>query len=324
MKNLLALLLAVIFAVQIVAAQNAASPQLTMNQNPETVKFVTSDINLFWKAYDAAKPENNINVFRDQYLRKGSAGLEEFRKLRLGSACALVDAIEKAPKYYAALREPSLKIASFENQMRANFRRLREIYPAAVFPDVYFLIGRMSSAGTLNKKGLFIGADMFGKNEGAPLDELGSWHRAAIMPTARIPLVVVHESIHYQQKFPEDEEWSLLGKALSEGGADFVGELITGGNSNLQLHEYGNRREKELWLEFQKEMAGKDAANWLYQGDDVKDKPADLGYYVGYKICEAYYKNAADKKQAVRDILEIKDFNVFLKASRYEEKFKAK
>ena len=51
------------------------------------------------------------------------------------------------------------------------------------------------------------------------------------------------------------------------------------------------------------------------------DRPADLGYYIGYKIAEAYYKNAADKKQAVKDILEIKDFNEFLKASKYEEKF---
>jgi uncharacterized protein YjaZ len=70
-------------------------------------------------------------------------------------------------------------------------------------------------------------------------------------------------------------------------------------------------------------MNGKDAKNWLYQGADVKDKPADLGYYMGYKIIESYYKNASDKKQAVRDILEIKDFNAFLKASRYEEKFAA-
>jgi uncharacterized protein YjaZ len=68
-------------------------------------------------------------------------------------------------------------------------------------------------------------------------------------------------------------------------------------------------------------MHGKKFDNWLYQGDRAKDKPADLGYYVGYKICEAYYKNAANKKQAVKEILEIKDFDQFLKGSRYEEKF---
>ena len=68
-------------------------------------------------------------------------------------------------------------------------------------------------------------------------------------------------------------------------------------------------------------MLGTDASNWLYQGDKAKDRPADLGYYIGYKICEAYYAHAVDKKQAIKDILEIKDFNQFLSASRYEEKF---
>jgi len=43
--------------------------------------------------------------------------------------------------------------------------------------------------------------------------------------------------------------------------------------------------------------------------------------FIGYKIAESYYSRAKDKKQAVKDILEIKDFNQFLKASRYDEKF---
>jgi hypothetical protein len=42
---------------------------------------------------------------------------------------------------------------------------------------------------------------------------------------------------------------------------------------------------------------------------------------MGYKISEAYYKNAADKKQAVRDILIVKDCQQLLKVSRYAEKF---
>jgi hypothetical protein len=42
---------------------------------------------------------------------------------------------------------------------------------------------------------------------------------------------------------------------------------------------------------------------------------------MGYKIAESYYKNAPDKKQAVKAILEIKDYPKFLADSRYEEKF---
>ena len=59
----------------------------------------------------------------------------------------------------------------------------------------------------------------------------------------------------------------------------------------------------------------------VYEGDKAVNRPADLGYWVGYKIAESYYKNAKDKKQAVKELLEIKDFSKFLADSRYEEKF---
>ena len=42
---------------------------------------------------------------------------------------------------------------------------------------------------------------------------------------------------------------------------------------------------------------------------------------MGYKICEAYYENTEDKKQAVKDIIEVQDFETFFKKSRYSEKF---
>ncbi|MBC7808379.1 MAG: hypothetical protein H7145_19775 [Akkermansiaceae bacterium] len=68
-------------------------------------------------------------------------------------------------------------------------------------------------------------------------------------------------------------------------------------------------------------MNGKDISNWFYQGDRAKDRPADLGYYIGYKICEAYYERAKDKNAAVRAMLETTDVAAFLKASGYAEKF---
>jgi uncharacterized protein YjaZ len=98
--------------------------------------------------------------------------------------------------------------------------------------------------------------------------------------------------------------------------------LISGRNTNEPQHAYGDPREKELWSEFKKEMNGTDVSHWLFQGDQAKDRLADLGYYIGYKICESYYRNTSNKTQAVRDIVEVKDFDQFLKASGYEEKFK--
>ena len=46
-------------------------------------------------------------------------------------------------------------------------------------------------------------------------------------------------------------------------------------------------------------------------------KPGDLGYYLGYKIVKTYYNNSKDKKRAIYDILNITDFDLFLKQSQY-------
>ena len=299
---------------------NQESPKI--NTDPEKAQIVTSDIDLFWKAYDKATPENNLLVYRDEYLKKGSVGLEAFRILRIGNSCNLVDAIERYPQYYASLRASSAKVKQYESRMRASFRRLKEIYPEAVFPDVYFLIGRMNSAGTLTPKGLLIGVDMFGKTDEKSLEGMNDWHKAVVSSIERVPFIVAHELIHYQQKNSYNQ--TLLARSLGEGVADFVAQLISGEHINPHLHKFGDPREKELWLEFKKEMAGSDVSNWMYQGEKAtKEKPADLGYYMGYKIAESYYKNAKDKKQAVKDILEIKDFEKFLADSKHEEKFKS-
>jgi hypothetical protein len=50
-------------------------------------------------------------------------------------------------------------------------------------------------------------------------------------------------------------------------------------------------------------------------------RPADLGYYVGYRICEAYFARAQDPTRALRDMFTIQDFHAFLHASGYAETF---
>src|SRR5687767_4038993 len=324
MKQAFLLILATFFSVNLISGQDNKPAELISNQNPEKAQIVTSDVALFWRAYDMARPENDLVIYRDEYLKKGSVGLGEFLRSKIGNSCNLVAAIDAAPKYYAALRAQSAKVENYRPQMLASFKKLKELYPDAVFPNVYFLVGRMNSGGTVTYKGLLIGVEMYGKTDDASVAELSGWKKASVSGVEDIPFIVAHELVHYQQKYGlSGDELSLLGKSLHEGSADFIGELIAGGSINRQLHEYGDPREKQLWLEFKKEMNSKDASNWLYQGDRAKGRPADLGYYVGYKIAESYYDRAEDKKQAIRDILDIKDFDAFLKASGYDEKFSA-
>src|SRR5688500_13765561 len=147
-----------------------------------------------------AKPENNLIVYRDEYFKKGSVGLQEFLSRKIGSSCNLVSAIEAAPKYYAGLRAQSAKIENYKPQMLASFKKLKEIYPDARFPNVYFVIGRMNTGGNATIKGLLIGVDMYGKTDEASVAELSGWKKANVGRIEKIPSIVAHELVHYQQK----------------------------------------------------------------------------------------------------------------------------
>ena len=303
------------------AAQGASKPE-KINHDPNAAKLVTADIDNFWRAYAlasaASTPEQREQIYQREYLDKGTTGLKDFIEARIKSAKNLRLAIEKHPKYYASLKAVTPRLTRMEPAIRASLRRLKDLYSDAVFPDVYFLIGVMNSGGTTGDSGLLIGAEMLGKTEQTDMSEMNSWHQSVLGTVDELPGIVAHELIHYQQA---DEGTTLLGQAIHEGTADFVGEMISGQTINKHLRAYGDAHEAELWKEFSEKMNGKDLSHWLYEGDESKDRPADLGYYMGSRIAEAYYERAVNKKQAIRDILLVKDYSALLRDSHYADKF---
>ena len=300
-----------------------SGPQL--NRDPAKVKFVTSDIGNFWQAYDLAAKETDkakrIAIFQTEYLDKGSPGLKDFLRLRIKSAEVLVGTIDRMPKYYASIRPQTLQVNGMEKRMRAAFKKFKSIYPDAVFPDVYFLIGVANSGGTTGPSGLLIGAEMYGKTSKSPMDELSAWLRAVISTVDNVPAIVAHESCHYNQNYnTAQDQRHLLGKALHEGACDTIGELISGRNINDHLKVYGKTHDAEIWRDFEADMYKPDFSKWIYNAVTAKDRPADLGYYVGYLITRSYYDNAKDKRQAVHDILNIQDARAFYEASGVRQK----
>jgi hypothetical protein len=269
--------------------------------------------------FDKASLKDAAELFQREYIEPGTAGLHDFLESRIQNGRYLAGTIAARPRYYEAIRESTLavdKTPAIKEAIRASFHRLKEVYPDAVFPDVYFVIGRMNSAGTVSSSGLLIGVEMNARSESTPVDELTDWERAVTGQIANLPNIVAHELIHIQQ--PDGAAQStLLEKALNEGGADFMGEMISGGIINRSQRTYGDAHEQALWAEFRKDMLGADLSGWLFQGDRAKDRPADLGYYIGYKICEAFYRRATDKREAVRRILRITDPEGFLRESGY-------
>ena len=294
------------------------------HSDPNKARFITTDISRFWLAYDKAMsvaPKDRAAILQREYIDRGTPGLKDFNRSGRVSAEGLAKAIESSPNFFKAIRPLSAGIDRQRAETIRAFRKLKELYPQAIFPDTYFLIGEISFAGTASGNGLLIGAEMFTRSPDIPTAELGDWERNTIMEQSEIPPLVAHEFVHFHQAYGSQE--SLLCKCLNEGSADFIGELISGRllTRTQKAHVWADARERQLWDEFQKEMDGTDISHWLYAGNEKGDRPVDLGYWMGYKISEAYYRRAADQKQAIKDILMVKDCKEFLNASHYEDRF---
>ncbi len=287
------------------------------NTDPFKTEIRTTDIEIFWKAFDAAKPTFNHGVLEKMYLRKGTKGVKDFTKGRIKNAENLSKTILAHPKYYESIRKSTESIGGMKEQIINSLVKLKALYPKAIFPPVYFVVGALSSGGTTSNAGLIIGAEMYGLTPETPKEELDDWLKTVLKSVDAIPHIVAHELIHFQQKY---DGGSLLAACIKEGSADFIAELISGKHINQHVHDFANPKEKELWIEFKERMLKKDYTGWLYSAS--KGRPNDLGYWIGYKISKSYYDNMTNKQQAIYDILNIKDFEVFLEKSKYLDQFK--
>jgi hypothetical protein len=244
----------------------------------------------------------------------------------LVAAMNLDAAVRRRPRFFAAIRANTLAIDTargVKDSIRVYYRRLAALYSDAVFPPVYFLIGQLSSGGTTGDAGQLIGTELHGADAATPLDELSDWERRVMERVDGLPRIVAHELMHIQQSHaragavPVEGKGTLLAQSLDEGCANFLAWTVTGSDPAKAADQYGIAHEHELWIEFQRDMNGRDVSNWLYQGDRAKGRPADLGYFMGARICGTYYQHATDKRRAIRDIFAMPSAPAFLTRSGY-------
>ncbi len=306
-------------------------PALAISSNVEEVTFHTTDISLFWQVYDAQAPNFSNAAFVDNYFLKGSDELEALYQLKQNSFSKMGNLLRATAThdYYASIRKNTLQIAQETPALRAALNQLKYLYPKAVFSDVTFTIGALSAGGKILSDGqIIIGSEFFSRAENSPTKNLNNWHQQVIRDKAYLHAVVIHELIHVNQyhsalenNVPFTQGASLLKMALLEGGADFLTDLILGVYHNDHLPAYADPIEAELWAAFKAEMHGQDYSNWLFNGSQSGDQPADLGYYIGYKIAAHYFEQSLDKSAVIRQIIELHDPEAFLAASGYADQF---
>jgi hypothetical protein len=292
--------------------------------DPYKAKLITSDVKNFWKAYDMAKKDtaNAINIYKKYYVEPASNGLQDYLGYKIKNLKNFVKSVNTKPLFYAAVRKNTYAVDQQKPQMIQSFVKFKQIYNKAQFPDIYFVIGAFNSGGTSTDAGLLIGLDQSARTEEVPVKELNLWQQNNFTNLKSLPNLIAHELIHFNQNGLAGDT-TLLAGALTEGMADFIGELISGKTANDRLHVWAKGKEKQIWADFEKEMYFEKSRNWIANSDqETADKPADLGYWVGYQICKAYYNKSTDKNKAVNDMLNIKNYKEFYVKSGAGQLFK--
>jgi hypothetical protein len=290
---------------------------IEIHADPESARLVTEDIDRFWQAVDEGRANGDLaGSLRRLYFEPASPGLRDFIDLRIGSTVDLAAVVESMPKTFDAMRPNTLRVAEMEPAIRAALYAMEYLFPQAVYADVTFVIGRLGSGGTTSHSGLLIGVDMYGLTEETPPEELNDWLREVLKPIEDIPHIVAHELVHFQQADLPAERRDLLAACFREGSADFVAELISGRHINEHVHAWALPREHEIWQKFEAAMDQTETSGWLY-GGQPEGWPADVGYFVGYRIAQAYYEKAEDPRRALAEILLCEDVHALLAASGY-------
>jgi Predicted Zn-dependent protease (DUF2268) len=281
---------------------------VAMTASAAGAKIQTEDVYRFYKLYDASGGHPTAEQLQHDYLDPGTDGLHHLAKVRNVTGARIADNIAKHPEIYADARRCMAALPRVRQRVEVALRKLGRLYPEAIFPAVTIAVGRGKPVGIGSAaSGLQIGLEALCANK---FDNLG--------PEERFVRVIAHEYIHVQQ-FPaldDDEHPSLLVRSVMEGGAEFGAELLTGHPAEVDSPPFRattHGHEKEIESAFVADEDSTDLSKWL--DNSTYDKPGDLGYWVGYRIVKSYYQHAADKRRALRDIIEVTDPKLFLAKS---------
>ncbi len=285
-------------------------------------RVIGDDVARFYSVVDSLRPDAQVSTIRraldDGYIAGATPGVASFMNERIGSTAKLAEVYASNRAFYTRIRPTMLALstdASVQARVRAAFGRINQWIPEARFPHAYLVIGRMSTGGTTGMAGLLIGLEVFSRTPDLDLSGYDRWTRESFKSPDSLVHTIVHEAVHTLQRSGPGA--SLLAAALHEGMCDFIATLATGRGMDNPTYRYARTHERGLWHEFSGAMRGGDRGDWLYRLPGDPSRPPDLGYAIGYLICERYYDGAADKPAAVRAMIDMRDAEEFLRASRY-------
>lgn len=294
---------------------NAITNKISSKRQTETQYIITFDIDNFWSAYDAIRTTNDnakqLEILNKLFIEKGSDGLKKIMQARRYTPQEYVDAINRYPKFWNSIRSNTYKSKQLANELQAGIEQLRTIYPNLKPAKIYFTIGVFRTGGTTLDGAVLIGSEIALADSNIDTTEFPkSFENLATYfktnPIDNIAFGNVHEYIHTQQKTTIGN--NLLAQCVLEGVAEFLTVKATNKPSTAPAIDFGKQNFEKVRSKFSAQMFNEFIGFWLYNNLENEFKMRDLGYYVGYEICERFYNKSSDKKRAVKDMIEL-DYN---------------
>ena len=263
------------------------------------------DVERFYKLYDATGGHPTAEQLQRDYLDPGSDGLHQLAKLRNVTGARIADTLTKTPELYARARRCMEVLPKVKKRVDVALRTLVRLYPQARTPPVTIAVSRGKPVG--------VGSPVTGLQIGLEALCSAEWMNPDVED--RFVHVIAHEYAHVQQAeaLVDDENPTVLERSLIEGAAEFVAELTSGKMGYSHFPALTQGREKEIETAFAADIDQTDLSRWV--DNSTMEQGNDLGYWVGYRIVKAYYQRAADKQQALREILDQSDPHGFLAKS---------
>lgn len=274
--------------------------------------IVTSDIKLFWEAYDQINSTQDsvlqMQYLKESFLDKGTIGLSTIQQVRNYQPAEYLAAIRNYPKYWESIRSSTLEAKQYAAEIQKGIDGFKKLYPDYKPAKVYFEIGVFRTPGTALDSVIMIGAEMAMGDENTVVEELPesmNYVKAYLKgnPVQDLAFLNVHEYVHSQQNAISG--YDLLSQSVFEGSAEFIAEIVTGQASIQAAIEYGKANDDKVKARFSEELFSPSYFHWIWNDTNNEFGTRDLGYYIGYAIVSKYYEQEPDKDLAFKTLIEL-------------------